>query len=905
MNQATVPTRMIVIDSQVSNWQRLASDVSADTLVLILDSSSDGMTQISDYLTTLSANTGAEGFAPLQSLHIISHGSSGSLLLGSSRLTSSNLSLYSEQLATLGNALSENGDILLYGCNVAAEPAGLQFIKQFADLTNADVAASNDITGSAALGGDWLLEAATGTFESSLALSAVGLNTFTDILVDSTSLPIISLSPLYPSVTEGNSGTRVLTMTATLSFTATSTVTVNYATSDLYGTSDLNATAGLDYVAANGVLTFAAGETSKTFDIVVNGDTIYENNEYLTVNLSSPSGAVLSTSGGSSVWATITNDDTSPLPIISLSPPNQSVTEGNSGTSVIKMTATLSFAAASTITVNYATSDITATAGSDYVATNGVLTFAAGETVKTFDIVVNGDTTYENNEWLFIRLTSPTGAVLSTSGGSGVSAIITNDDTSSLPIISLSPLSPSVTEGNLGTSVFTMTATLSFAATSTVTVNYATSDLYGTSDLNATAGSDYVAANGVLTFAAGETTKTFDIVVNGDTTYENNEYLTVNLSAPSGAVLSTSGGSGVWATIMNDDTSTLPIINLSPLYQNVKEGNSGTSVIRMTATLSLAATSSVTVNYATSDITATAGSDYVAINGVLTFAAGETSKTFDIFVNGDTIYEGNESLFVRLSSPSGAVLSTSGGSGASVIITNDDDTLTIVPSVLAGTHGNDTLMGTTADEVINGSFGFDTVRESGVLTDYAISQSGNSVVLTNSLTGARDVLTDIERVNFESGNNLTIAYTEAEAAARHLMTTWLHRDLSIDEGAYVLQHLTHSSATDIANLFLTLPEASGLTNKSAAELLAGYESDPLMQRLSALREVTGGDSNDRGTLPFGVAVDIDGGQGHDVLNLLENRADIGVIANGGILELIAPCRRRHAGFKECRNDCAG
>ena len=183
MNQATVPTRqLIIIDSQVNNWQRLANDVSTNNLVLILNSSSDGLTQISDFLTALSANAGTDDFTPLQSIHIISHGSSGSVLLGSSTLTANNLGLYTSQLATIGNALTENGDILLYGCNVAAEPAGLPFINQFAALTNADVAASDDITGTALLGGDWLLEKATGTIDSSLALSAATLNTYMDIL---------------------------------------------------------------------------------------------------------------------------------------------------------------------------------------------------------------------------------------------------------------------------------------------------------------------------------------------------------------------------------------------------------------------------------------------------------------------------------------------------------------------------------------------------------------------------------------------------------------------------------------------------------------------------------------------------------------------------------------------------
>ena len=183
MSQATAPARqLVIIDSQVNNWQSLAQDAGANNPVLILNSSSDGLTQISDYLTTLSTNAGAEGFAPLQSIHIISHGSAGSLLLGSSTINSDNLNLYSKQLASLGNALSDNGDILLYGCNVAADQTGLQFINQFADLTNADVAASNDITGSAMLGGDWQLEAATGTIESTLALSTTTLNTYTDIL---------------------------------------------------------------------------------------------------------------------------------------------------------------------------------------------------------------------------------------------------------------------------------------------------------------------------------------------------------------------------------------------------------------------------------------------------------------------------------------------------------------------------------------------------------------------------------------------------------------------------------------------------------------------------------------------------------------------------------------------------
>ncbi len=79
MNQVTNTLKnLLVIDSQINGWQDFATNISSDIAVLILDSSSDGLTQISDYLTGLSANTGAPGFVPLQSIQILSHGSAGS-----------------------------------------------------------------------------------------------------------------------------------------------------------------------------------------------------------------------------------------------------------------------------------------------------------------------------------------------------------------------------------------------------------------------------------------------------------------------------------------------------------------------------------------------------------------------------------------------------------------------------------------------------------------------------------------------------------------------------------------------------------------------------------------------------------------------------------------------------------
>ena len=218
-----------------------------------------------------------------------------------------------------------------------------------------------------------------------------------------------------------------------------------------------------------------------------------------------------------------------------------SVVEGNSGGTSLAFTVTLSAASGSTVTVNYATANGTATAGSDYVAQSGTLTFAAGQTSKTITLTVNGDTAVEANETFFVNLSSPSGATIADAQGQGT---ITNDDSAALPTLSINDVSD--VEGNSGGRSLGFVVSLSAASASTVTVNYATAN--GT----ATAGSDYVAQSGTLSFAAGQLTKAVIVSINGDTTFEANETFFVNLSAPSGATLADAQGQG---TITNDDVA--------------------------------------------------------------------------------------------------------------------------------------------------------------------------------------------------------------------------------------------------------------------------------------------------------------------------------------------------------------
>jgi hypothetical protein len=184
---------------------------------------------------------------------------------------------------------------------------------------------------------------------------------------------------------------------------------------------------------------------------------------------------------------------------------------------------------------------------------------------------------------------------------------------------------------------------------------------FATANGSATAGSDYQATSGALTFAPGETTKTVTVLVNGDRVGEPNETFLVNLSQPSGgAVIADGQGIG---TIMDDE----PRIGINDVTK--KEGNSGTTLFVFTVTVSAAYDVPVTVNCATVNGTAKAGDDYEVTSGTITFAPGETSKTITVVVNGDRKREANETFFVSLSGAFGALILDGQGLGT---ILNDD-----------------------------------------------------------------------------------------------------------------------------------------------------------------------------------------------------------------------------------------
>ncbi|MFL6674966.1 MAG: Ig-like domain-containing protein, partial [Massilia sp.] len=307
--------RIVFIDPSVANFETVISGVPADVTVVVLDASRDGVKQIHDYL---SANAGLVAvidiITDIASIDVISHGSPGVVVLGSTVLSAANLADYSSQLADIGSHLTAGADLLLYGCDVASGAIGQQFIAALAAATGADVAASTDLTGSAAAGGDWMLEASTGNIEA----AALNIAAYKGVLDAATAITSVTLSS-DTGISSSDFITKTATQTITGSFTAStngsSTPTV-YVSTDGNGATRTQATVSYVDNAASG--TFSAtvnlvtgGSKSIQFWSAANGNNPLTGTKGYTLDTTAPTTTIstiaFSNDSGSSATDFITS----------------------------------------------------------------------------------------------------------------------------------------------------------------------------------------------------------------------------------------------------------------------------------------------------------------------------------------------------------------------------------------------------------------------------------------------------------------------------------------------------------------------------------------------------------------------------------------------------------------------
>nr|WP_232023628.1 Calx-beta domain-containing protein [Microcystis viridis] len=510
--------------------------------------------------------------------------------------------------------------------------------------------------------------------------------------------------------------------------------------------------------------------------------------------------------------ATVTITDVSQPPI-SLTINDVTVTEGNSGTTNAVFTVSLSSAASTVVTVNYATANGTATAGTDYTALpTTTLTFNPGETSKTITVAVNGDNQVELNETFFLNLSNlqanGSNVTLADNQGQGT---INNDDSASIAITDVT-----ITEGNSGTTNAVFTVTLSNAVDTAVTVNYATAD--GTAT---TADNDYTAiATTPLIFNAGETSKTITVAVNGDTKVESNETFFVNLSSLNAngrnVTITDNQGQG---TITDDDVI-LPSITLAVSPSSVTED--GTSNLIYTFTRSGVTSNALTVNYSIGG-TANNGTDYASIPTGVTFAANSATATVTINPTADTTVESDETVALTLTAGTDYTIGTT--TAVTGTITNDDTSITLAVSPASVTEdGTSNLVytftrsGVTSNALtVNYTLGGTATLN----TDYTRSGTNNTVTFAANATTATVIVDPTADTTVES--NETVALTLASGTGYTIGTPNAATGTITNDDTSVTLAVSPASVTEngTTNLIYTFTRTGVTTSALTANYTVG------------------------------------------------------------------------------------
>jgi 3-phytase len=559
------------------------------------------------------------------------------------------------------SASATEGNIIIFTVTRTGNNSSSQSVTVTTSIATGDTASDTDLTAKTAT-----LTFAPGETTTTFAVQTTqdvlfeGNETFTVSLSNPTNVSIISstnataqgtitnddAAPIFSiAAAQALEGSAInFTLTRTGDAQANQTVTVSTSIEAQ------NTATASDFSGNTQTLTFAQGETTKTFTVATIQDSLVEDNETFTVSLSSPTnGAIISSTNGIAL-GTITDDDTPAEFRISAA----EALEGNAINFTVTRSRDNLIAQSVTVATSIATDD-TASAN-DLTAKTETLTFATGETSKTFTVQTTQDSLFEGNETFTVSLSNPNnGAVVSSTNGTA-KGTINNDDAA--PIFSIA--AASATEGSAVNFTVTRTGDAQSNQSVTVATSIATDDTASANDLTA--------KTETLTFATGETSKTFTVQTTQDSLFEGNETFTVSLSNPNNGAVVSSTNATAKGTINNDDAALI----FSIAAASATEG----SAVNFTVTRTGDAQANQSVTVATSiatDDTASA-SDLTANTQTetLTFATGETSKTFTVQTTQDSLFEGNETFTVSLSNPTNSAVISPNNGTAKGTINNDD-----------------------------------------------------------------------------------------------------------------------------------------------------------------------------------------------------------------------------------------
>ena len=708
---------------------------------------------------------------------------------------------------------------------VAKESGTLQFV--VSRIGDASVAATVDYAtanGSATAGNDYSAQTGTLSFAVGETSKTISIAATDDSLIESdVTFEVILSAPsgggtLADSLAAGtiedddfafSVADATVEEGGTLQFVVSRTGDISAAVTVDYTTANGSAAAGNDYTAKTGTLSFAAGVASKTINIITTDDSQIESDETISLILSDASNG--GTIADGAAIGTIADED------FAFSVANATVEEGGTLQFVVSRTGDTSIAS----TVDYATANGSAKAGNDYTAKTGTLSFAAGETSKTINVATTDDSLIESDETVTLTL-SDAGNGGTIADGAAIGTIADED-------FAFSVANATVEEGG----------TLQFVVSRAGDTSIASTVDYATANGSATAGNDYTAKTGTLSFVAGETSKTINVATTDDSLIESDETVSLILSDPSnGGTISDDTAIG---TIADEDFA------FSVADATVVEGGTMQFVVSRTGDTSIAST----VDYATASGSATAGNDYTAKTGMLSFAVGETSKTISIATVEDSVVEGNETFTVTLSDVSGGgtisrttATGTILNAGGSII--GDD-----FANSLNGTSNNDEILGLGGDDTLYGLGGND-ILDGGAGSD---KLSGGDGADSLAGGGGNDVIVYDAADTFADGGdgNDTLDASGAGSGVRIKLATDL---ICVNFEAFL-----GSSASD------------NVTGGNIPNLLIGGAGADMIYSGTASDTIYGGTGDDEITYDPNDFI-VDGGTGTDILDAFASTTDI-------------------------------
>ncbi|MBN1670811.1 MAG: hypothetical protein JXR37_07255 [Kiritimatiellae bacterium] len=579
-------------------------------------------------------------------------------------------------------------DLSASGAAESATPANLAVsINRESELEiTVDYAATD---GTAGNGLDYTLAAATLTFEPGQTNRTISAAIADDAVDEGDETIVVELSGVV-NATLGGTNLHTYTITdndsADVDFDVSGSSGAESATpanlvvaldmeSAYTVTVDYNVTGGTasdpaDYSFSNGTLTFNPGVTNLNVSFTVADDALDESNETVEVTLSGASGAAL---GSTAVHTyTLTDNDTAQTAF------NVSSSAGSETVSPVLLGVNLSLESVYTVTVDYVVSGGTASNTVDYTLEDATLTFNPGVTNLDISVTIISDEESEDDETIEVTLTNVSDAAL---GAVAVHTFTIIDAVANFDL--------TASTGSEQDDPALLAVSLNQSSAATVTVDYAVS--------GGTAGNtvDFILEAGTLTFDPGVTNMNLSVDILQDALCEPDETIEVLLSNAWNAQV----GSNSLHTYTLTDSDGPPGVRIN--NASIDEGNSGAADMILNVWIDHKSVWDVEADFATSNDTATAGSDYAATNGVLTISAGSTNTTVAVSVQGDTGDERPyEDFYVNVSNPTNATIVDGCARGR----INDEDVDSGSPAATTSPVTNITQTGATlCGEITGGS----------------------------------------------------------------------------------------------------------------------------------------------------------------------------------------------------------